>query len=102
MTRCRRLVQAEQVEQHHLSSFPDRTLGALRIGGRTLHEEPSAFRAIPTQSFETLACRLFRDRVEFCSGLVNLAVGIGLHGGGGHRSTPLGERLVDLVAEDLA
>jgi hypothetical protein len=38
---------------------------------------------------------------EFCSGLVDLVVGIGRHRGGGHRLTLAGERFVGLVAEDL-
>ena len=102
MTRCRRLVRAEQVERHHLGSLPDRTLGALRIGGWSLHEEPSAFRVIPTPSFESLVCRLFRDGVQFCSGLVDLVVSVGRHSGGGHRFTLAGERFVGPVAEDVA
>ena len=56
----------------------------------------------PTRSFETLVCRLFRDGVQFCSGLVDLVVGVGHHGGGGHRLTLAGERFVGLVAEDIA
>ena len=54
----------------------------------------------PTQSFETLECRLFRDGVQFCSGLVDLVVCVCHHGGGGHRLTLAGERFVDLVGED--
>ena len=34
---------------------------------------------------------LFRDVVEFCSGLVDLVVGVGRHGGGGHRLTLAGK-----------
>jgi hypothetical protein len=41
-------------------------------------------------------------RPESCSGLVDLVVGVGRHGGGGHRLTPAGERFVGLVAEDTA
>ena len=37
---------------------------------------------------------LFRDRVQFCSGLVDLVVCVGRHGGGGHRLTLAGERFV--------
>jgi hypothetical protein len=44
------------------------------------------------------SARLF----EFCSGLVDLVVGVGRHGGGGHRLALAGERFVGLVAEDLA
>ena len=40
---------------------PQRFQGALRVGGQTLRKEPSAFRVIPIQSFESLVCRLFRD-----------------------------------------
>jgi hypothetical protein len=45
--------------------------------------------------------RLFRDGVQFCSGLVDLIVCVRRHGGGGHRLTLAGERLVGLVAEDI-
>ena len=45
---------------------------------------------------------LFRDSVQFCSGLVDLVVGVGRHGGGGHRLTLAGKRFVGLVAEDIA
>ena len=55
-----------------------------------------------TRIFETLVCRLFRDSVQFCSGLVDLVVGVGHHGGGGHRLALAGERFVGLVAEDIA
>ena len=57
---------------------------------------------IPKRSIETLECRLFLDRVQFCSGLVDLVVCVGHHGGGGHRLTLAGERFVGLVAEDTA
>src|SRR5215472_424307 len=39
---------------------------------------------------------------EFCSGLVDLVVGVGHHGGGGHRLALAGERFVGLVAEGFA
>ena len=45
---------------------------------------------------------LFRDGVQFCSGLVDLVVCVGRHGGGGHRFALAGERFVGLVAEDVA
>jgi len=38
--------------------------GQLRIGGWTLHEGPSASTVIPTQSFESLVSRRFRDAAE--------------------------------------
>src|ERR1700726_458404 len=40
---------------------PQRFQGALRIGGQTLRKEPSAFRVIPTQTFEVLVRRRKRD-----------------------------------------
>ena len=46
--------------------------------------------------------RLFRDSVQFGSGLVDLVVCVVSHRGGGHRLALLGERFVGLVAEDLA
>ena len=39
---------------------------------------------------------------EFCSGLVNLVVGVRHHRGGGHRLALVGERFVGLVVEDIA
>ena len=39
---------------------------------------------------------------EFCSGLVDLVVGVGHHLGGGHRLTLTGERFVGLLAEHIA
>jgi hypothetical protein len=51
---------------------------------------------------ETLISRLFRDCVQFCSGLVDLAVYVGHYGGSAHRLTLAGERFVGLVAEDIA
>jgi len=38
---------------------------------------------------------------EFCSGLVDLVLCVGGHGGGGHRLTLAGERFIGLVAEDI-
>jgi hypothetical protein len=49
-----------------------------------------------------LVCGLFRDGVELCSGLVDLAGGVTHHGGGAHRLTLAGERFIGLVAEDSA
>ena len=62
----------------------------------------AAFMVISTQSFETLECRLFRDGVQLCTGLVDLVVCIRHHGGGTHRLALAGERFVGLVAEDVA
>ena len=45
---------------------------------------------------------LFRGSVQFCSGLVDLVVCVGHHGGGGHRLTLAGERFVGRLAEDIA
>ena len=52
-------------------------------------------------TFETLVTRLFRDGVQFCSGLVDLVVCVGHNLGGGHRLTLAGERFVGLVAEHI-
>jgi hypothetical protein len=49
------------------------------------------------RSFETLVTRLFRDHIQLCSGLVDLVIGVGHHGGGGHRLTLADERFVGLV-----
>ncbi len=43
-----------------------------------------------------------RDRVQFCSGLVDLAIGVRHHIGCGHRLTLAGESFVRLFAEDIA
>ena len=55
-----------------------------------------------TRIFETLICGLFRDRVQFCSGQVDLVVCVGRHGGGAHRLARAGERFVGLIAEEIA
>jgi hypothetical protein len=39
----------------------------------------AAFTVALKPSFETLICRLFRDSVQFCSGLVDLVVGVSRH-----------------------
>jgi hypothetical protein len=39
---------------------------------------------------------------EFCSGLIDLVVGVARHGGGGHRLIVAGERFVGRLAEDIA
>ena len=49
-----------------------------------------------------LVCGLLRDSVQFCSGLVDLVVGVRHHPGGGHRLALAGERFVGLVVEDIA
>ena len=49
-----------------------------------------------------LRCGLFPDGVQFCSGLVDLVVGVGHHRGGGHRLALAGERFVGRLAEDIA
>jgi len=41
-------------------------------------------------------------RLQLCSGLVNLVVSIGHHGGGGHRLALVGERFVGRLAEDMS
>src|ERR1700681_1705822 len=56
---------------------------------------------VPSSSFETLISRLFRDRVQFRSGLGDLVVGVRRHLGGGHRLTVVGERFVERTAENL-
>src|ERR1700730_4907431 len=52
-------------------TWPQRCQGALRIVGQPLRKEPSAFRVIPTQTFEVLVRRRKRD------GLGSVAVGWG-------------------------
>jgi hypothetical protein len=52
--------------------------------------------------FETPVGRLFRDGVQFCSGLVDLVVGVGHRGDRGHRLTLVGEGFVGIVAENIA
>ena len=45
---------------------------------------------------------LFRDRVQFCSGLVDLVVCVRRHGGGCHRLTLARERFIGRIAENIA
>ena len=54
------------------------------------------------QTIETLVTLLFRDRVQFCSGLVDLVVGVRHHRAGSHRLALSGKRFVGPVAEDIA
>ena len=63
---------------------------------------PSYRRATSTRTFEILVCRLFRDRVQFCSGLVDLIECVGCHGGVGHAFPGAGEGFVGLVVENVA
>src|ERR1700682_1653870 len=46
--------------------------------------------------------RLFRDGIQFCSGLVDLVVDVGGHLGGAHCLALVRERFVGLVAEGSA
>jgi hypothetical protein len=57
---------------------------------------------IPTQSFESLVCRLLRDSAQLRSGPVDLVVCVGDHFGGGHRLTLGGQRFVGCLTEDFA
>jgi hypothetical protein len=63
----------------------------LARGPRTLAE---SIPATLTRIFETLVCRPFQDRVQFCSGLVDLVVCVDHHVGGGHRFAFAGDRFV--------
>jgi hypothetical protein len=47
----------------------------------------AAFIVAPRPSFDTLISRLFRDGVQFCSGLVDLVVYVRCRGCGAHRGT---------------
>jgi len=55
-------------------------------GNQTLN--PLDAHAFLRSDYETLVCRLFRDSVQFCSGLVDLVVGVRHHGGGICRRAP--------------
>ena len=61
-------------------------------------EPTRSYRQQSTQCRRRVSARVF----EFCSGLVDLVVCVGCHGGGGHLFACAGERFVGLVAEDLA
>jgi hypothetical protein len=53
----------------------------------------------------TLGCRicgLFRDRIQLCSGLVDLVVCVGHHRGRRHSLALAGQWFVGLIAEDIA
>jgi protein-S-isoprenylcysteine O-methyltransferase Ste14 len=71
------------------------------IGCWTLHEGSAGLpSACPlTHHFRT---RLSYDRVQFCPGLVDLVIGVGGHGCGGHRLALVGERFVGRLTEDIA
>ena len=66
----------------------------MRRSDRLLHPYPSPSASAPEGAFSWV--------FEFCSGLVDLVVCVGHHGGGGHRLALAGERFVGLVAEDIA
>jgi hypothetical protein len=53
-------------------------------------------------TFETLVTRLFRDRFQLRSGVVDLVIGVRDDGGRCHRLAIPGERFVGLIAEHLA
>ena len=69
---------------------PVRTLGPCAVV--PIHTHPPS---IDTNL--ALITRLFRDRVQCRSGLVDLVVGVGRHRGGGHRLALAGERFVGRV-----
>jgi hypothetical protein len=71
----------------------------LARGPRTLTESVPA---TLTQTFETLETRLFRDGIQFCSGLVNLVVCVGGYLGGAHCLALACERFVAFVTKDSA
>ena len=50
----------------------------------------------------SLTCRLFRDSVQFRSGLVDLVEGVGCHRGGSHAFALAGELFVGRLTEHLA
>ena len=58
--------------------------------------------AAPLAALDTRLATISTRVFEFCSGLVDLVVGVGRHGGGGHRLTLAGERFVGRLAEDIA
>ena len=61
------------------------------------HDQESL--AISRITLRCLKTGLFRDGVQFCSGLVNLVVCVRRHGGGGHHFALLGEGFVGRLAE---
>ena len=75
---------------------------AARVSSPTSANADDPAASVMRRSLETLVSRLFRDSVQFCSGLVDLVVCVRRHGGGGHRFALAGERFVGLVAEDIA
>jgi hypothetical protein len=62
--------------------------------------------AVPslTRGFETLVMSSISRRRsdQICSRLVDSVVWVGGQGGGGHRLTLSGERIIGLIAEDIA
>ena len=57
---------------------------------------------VAAHSADGCLIRVSRDSVQFCSGLVDLVICVGRHGGGGHCLALAGKRFVGLVAEDIA
>jgi hypothetical protein len=49
-------------------------------------------------TYEMPVTRLFRDRLQFCSGLVDLVVCVSRHGGGGHRFALCGRALAKTLS----
>ena len=106
ITDCRAYASPRLPNRRNLSKLPDRWEAPPQRGAPTsTNAQPASvpqlvqMRTTPAasvmrRSLETLVCRLFRDSVQFCSGLVDLVVCVGRHGGGGHRLTLAGERFV--------
>jgi len=78
----------------HLPKTVDRPSEWVRRSARLLHPYPSPSAAAP----QGHSAGVF----EFCSGLVDLIVGVCHHGGGGHRLALAGERFVGRLTEDFA
>ena len=74
----------------------------LAVGRRARNGAALARRAASTGRRRCLSRGLYRNGVQFCSGVVDFVVCVGGHGGGAHRLALAGERFVGLVAEDLA
>src|SRR6476646_5853102 len=78
--------------------------GSRRKNGRLARRPGTLAESVPatlTGIFERLEC-LFRDGLQFCSGLVDLVVCVRDYGSGRHPFALTGERFVGLVAEHIA
>src|SRR4029077_19107614 len=72
----------------------DQTISRAHLGQENPTSASDRPRFSGIHGVPTGAPQLFRDRVQLCSGLVDLVGGVGHHGGGAHRLALESERFV--------